>query len=855
MSKYKQNLIKMNNGASCWVRVKPPGVCWSVHITDTELTEIDDEEPIWSHCKNQLEVLNLIRNKLEKLPLSIKAHKDSLELLCLSFNCFPEIPSVVYKLRNLIHLNMHGNQISKLPADIAKLPRLTHLYLGRNKLQCLPDAFDSPSNLQEVSFEDNSLSSLPPSFRSLKNLLRLELGHNQFRKIPEVLIQLPKLKVLNLEHNRIQLVPPNVAMLLEQLQSLNLQGNPLQNLNLLSSNAESIIPLLKEILPQLESQPLQKHMKTQRVLVLGRCGAGKTSLVEALGCQKYVTPVEGIEHDHTVGINRYFVPVQMGEVVHELAIWDFAGEKTYGMINELFLAGNALNLVWLVVNLEQYTPRDPDSYHENVGRWLKGVLNHTLQPIVWVVCTHADKCSEEEVRGKCADIERLVQNDCDLFAEQVNESVKKYEQLEYSHDGTGIPSQALLSHRLEHFRKLQSAGPHFLYEHLEVLPLTNTYGFEGLKTLKEMLGKLSSKVTFCHLNPPLPDSWVAAADILTEHSKQKASVSEPPIIQRDEAHDLLKSTCQSWEVDQLLDYLHQSGEILPMSIVPNDQLKDKLVLNVDWLIDLLKQVFRHDFDESVQKKKQQLRRVITYSEITKSLADGICNAVIPMPLLKGLWALEGVDPEKEFPTVIRLMEELGLAYESPNPCGYLFPWLLTKQCPKEMVMQVAGNHITVMYDFQFFIPDGFFERFIVFCQQHLTINNIWCDALEGSHNSSVDLQVSCSSGGKIKLCCYSELVSPNYAYKQLWKTMMLLVKQMERLLSTYPGHRAQRFVLCPRCIERAEADPYLFHFEYLSPGPLSHHFVIRCIYCFIKKLKDIEVEQIVPPNGNFTPYM
>ena len=851
MSKYQQNLIKMKNGASCWVRLKLTGECWSVHITDTELTEIDDEEPIWSLCKNQLEVLNLIQNKLETLPISIKAYKDSLELLCLSFNCFTEVPSVVYELRHLIHLNMFGNQISKLSPDIAKLPRLTHLYLGRNKLQSLPNAFDSLSNLQEVSFENNSLSFLPPSFRSLKNLLRLELGHNQFRKIPEVLIQLPKLKVLNLEHNRIQLVPPSLAILLEQLQSLNLQGNPLRNHNLLSSNPESIIPLLKEILPQLKFQPSQKYVKTQRVLVLGRCGAGKTSLVEALGCQKYVTPVEGIEHDHTVGINRYFVPVQMGEVVHELAIWDFAGEKTYGMINELFLAGNALNLVWLVVNLEQYTRRNPDSYHENVGKWLKGVLSHTLQPVVWVVCTHADKCSEEEVRGKCAEIEKLIQNDCDFFAEQLDRNVKMCEQ-ECSPTDSGIPSQALLSHKLEHFKKLRSAGPHFLREHLEVIPLTNTYGFEGLETLKQMLSSLSSKDIFHHLNNPLPDRWVAAMNILTEHSKQKASMSEPPIIQRVEAHDLLKRTCQSWEVDQLLNYLHQSGEILQMSIVPDDQLKDKLILNVDWLIDLLKQVFRHDFNESVQKKKQQLQRFITPSEITKSLDDGVLNGVIPLPLLKGLWALEGVHPEKEFPTVMRLMEEFGLAYENQNPCGYLFPWLLRKQCPRQMAIQEAGSRITVMYDFNFFIPDGFFERFIVFCQQHLMINNVWCDALEASHNSSVDLQVSCSSEGKIKLCCYSDLLSPNCTYKHLWKTMMLLVKQMERLLSTYPGHRAQRFVLCPSCIKRAEADPYLFHFEYLSPGPLSQNFVVRCKYCFVKKLKGIEIEQIVPPNGNFT---
>ena len=853
MSKYQQNLIKMNNGASCWVRVKPTGECWSVHITDTELTEIDDEEPIWSYCKNQLEVLNLNRNKLETLPISIKAYKDSLELLCVSFNCLTEVPSVVYELRHLIHLNMHGNQISKLSPDIAKLPRLTHLYLGRNKLQSLPDAFDSLSNLQEVSFENNSLSFLPPSFRSLKNLLRLELGHNQIRKIPEVLIQLPKLKVLNLEHNRIQLVPPSLAILLEQLQSLNLQGNPLRNHNLLSSNPESIIPLLKEILPQLKSQPLQKHVKTQRVLVLGRCGAGKTSLVEALGCQKYVTPVEGIEHDHTVGINQYFVPVQMGEVVHELAIWDFAGEKTYGMINELFLAGNALNLVWLVVNLEQYTRRDPDSYHENVGKWLKGVLSHTLQPVVWVVCTHADKCSEEEVRGKCADIEKSIRDDCDIFARKIDESVKKYEQ-EYSQNTADFPSQVLLLHKLEHFKKLQAAGPQFLREHLEVIPLTNTHGFEGLKTLEENLEKLSSKDTFCHLNVPLPDSWVTATDILTEHSKQKASMSEPPIIQRDEAHDLLKSTCRSWEIDQLLDYLHQSGEILQMSIVPDDQLKDKLILNVDWLIDLLKQVFRHDFDESVQKKEQQLRRFITPSRITKSLADRKTYGVILLPLLKGLWALEGVDPVKKFPVVMRFIEEFGLAYKSQNPSGYLFPWLLKERCPKdrkETMTQEAISHITVVYDFNHCLPDGLFERLIVLCQQHLRVKDMWCDALEAlwEDSISVNLQANCPAVGKVKLCCFSQVPPPYCTYKHLWKAMMLLVQQLEKLLSTYPGHRADQFVLCPNCISKGiEAEPYPFNFEYLSPGPLSDDTYLPCGYC-----TKIEVEKIVPPRGRYYP--
>lgn len=848
----KQELILMTNGESCWVRSKPTGECWSAHITDTELTHIDDEEPLWSQCP-KLEVLNLIRNELQDLPYSIKSYKGTLELLCLAFNCFTHVPPVVFELKYLLHLSLLNNQISRLPADIGNLSRLTHMYFGRNKLQFLPNVFHRLPNLQTVSFKNNFLAFLPASFKHLKKLTQLELGHNCFRNIPEILFNLPELKVLDLEHNRIQLVSPDIATLLDSIVSLDLEGNPLQYPELLNCTAEAIPVVLKEILSQ--PGPLQKHLKTQRALVLGRCGAGKTSLVEALGLQKYVTPVEGLEHDHTVGINRYFMPVQMCGVVHELDVWDFAGEKSYGMINELFLAGNALNLVWLVVNLEQYTRRDSESYRENVGKWLRGILTHTLNPVVWVVCTHADKCSKEEVRAKCAEIEKKIQKDCDLFAKEINKSVDLYKQ-ESGLSGTEIPSKVLSFHRLEHYKKLQSAGPHFLCRHLEVIPLTNTYGFKGLTTLKENIEQLSSKDVFHHLNDPLPESWIAAMNILIEHSKEKN-----PIVQRYQAHNLLQSKLTSWEVDQLLNYLHQSGEILELSIVADDQLEDKIILDLDWLINLLKQVFRHDFDESIEIKKDQLQEWITPNQIKKALADKKTDGVISQRLLESLWALEGVDKEKEFPSVIRLFEEFGLAYKSQLPCcgpGYLFPWLLEKRRPKEVVRPEAASHVTVLYDFNFFIPDGFFVRFIVFCQermmhscfckQHFTVNGMWCDVFEASwDNYGVQLQASCSDG-KIKLCCYSDIPPPHCTYKQLWKAMMLLVAEMERLLQMYPGHRTGRFVQCPNC---TDVEPYLFDFEFLSPGPLSNscNCGIHCGYRHCSKRSSIVLEQIVPPTG------
>jgi len=227
--------------------------------------------------------------------------------------------------------------------------------------------------------------------------------------------------------------------------------------------------------------------------------------------------------------------------------------------------------------------------------------------------------------------------------------------------------------------------------------LTNTYGFEGLKTLKENLEKLLSTDVFDHLNDPLPESWMAAMNTLIEHSKQKS-----PIVQRYQAHNLLQSKLLRWDVDQLLNYLHQSGVSLELSIVADDQLKDKLILDVDWLINLLKQVLRHDFDESIEIKEDQLRELITPSDIKQALRDKKDHGVIRQRLLESLWALEGVDIKKEFPSVIRLFEEFGLAYKSQFHCdGYLFPWLLEKHVVPHTMNVSAGLLYTEFRKFKY----------------------------------------------------------------------------------------------------------------------------------------------------------
>ena len=855
MAKYHQTLHQMSNGKKCWMRKRQSGAWWSISITDTALTQLEEGEEIWSFCEGGLEVLNLMRNNLEMLPARLETFKNTLELLCLSFNCFTDVPHVTFTLTSLMVLNMFDNQISRIPNELGNLSRLTTLYFGKNKLPSLPNVFGNLPNLLEACFEDNLLVKLPPSFSKLQQLKRVELGYNQFTKIPEVLFDLQQLNTLHIEHNRIQHIPQGINLLLPQLASLDLRGNPLQHPAFLTCADSETIPLVAKYLSHFRHA---RHRKSLRVLVLGRCGSGKTSIVKAFHKREYVTPVVGREHDHTIGVNCYHIPVNMGGDVQEVVLWDFAGEEISIIINEIFQSDGTL--VWLVVNLEDYKP---ENYHENVHFWLKSIHTRILRPNVWVLGTHTDKLqNENEIEAKCYDIKRRIMDDCLAEAEEIDQMVAKLEQ-ELKSPIEDVPSRHLLQGKLEHYRKLQSAGPGFLRNHVKVIPLTNTHSFKGYEVLQHSLESLSSEEAFDHLNSPLPDLWVNAAANLTECGRAKLLCSQPPIIQQREAYDLLQHIIpSSTDIEELLAYLHQNGEILVHSSNLGEKMTNILILDVPWLNDIFKQVFRHDFDKSVQKKHdrhRQLKRYFTPDGLKAALVEKTTSGVIQTKLLKALWSLEGVT-EATFPTIIGLVSEFGLAYRSERPDGYLFPWLLTERMDTPIYspeMMRESNHVTVRYGFSLHTPKGAYERFTVLCRQQIgpfmsTSRNAFEAYSDGTYlcvtytpdpNGRIELHVQNTSDG----------ISPA-PYNGIWRVVMQLVAQLEKLLCEWPGHEVDRFVFCPRCMESTEEDaPNMFPFEYIWPGPDYTCQSLLCPACAKRSSRmgshNIWMEKIVPPQG------
>ena len=817
-----------------------------LNINNTELAELPkNDAEFWSKWPAKLGVLNLMYNKLNTLPNLGSSTCRSLQVLGLSFNSFTVAPEEAFQCHQLINFNMIANQLRSIPTTLGNLTHLVNLFLGYNSLQWLPDVFDRLPHLQTAGFEHNFLTSLPHTFSELNELVRLDLCSNRFTSVPNVLFELPSLRMLYLRNNRIQVTPKGMETLAKTLTSLELDENPLQLASLRECPDSQKLDVLCEW-----DGPSVKPVKGLRVLALGKCGSGKTSLVKAVTQGEYVTPIKGNKHEHTIGIQQYFKTLVIRDHALELTVWDFAGENTYAMMNQLFLSDGTL--VWIVVNLEDY---HEGSYYESLGIWLGSVMARMSRPVVWIVGTHADRFSESELHRLQADLENHVRKEC---TEMIHVACHK-EQLASNADGPFSATEK----QLKQLQAFQEGGPAFLKENYRVILLSNTYSFKGQRTLLDELQKLPT--VFHNLPEALPDDWLAATDKLQCCKVKDLSLYQPPIRELYVVHQQLSGILNSTqEMDKLISYLHQNGEVLQLA-------EGKILLDVLWLIDLLKEVFRHDLMESIRGNLPRLKKAMTEDAIEKALDEFEAGKVICRDLLEALWSPLGIS-EHSFPLVVRLLQEFGLAYEVTSQsgcCGYLFPWLLQSQvtlAAGKQFTEIESKHITVRYDFISYVP-GFFERFLSCCYRELEFGEIGRYATESSSVHELVTHVTADNGcvsvsiiGRQNrdTLCHSEKIeviasgnSNMESYDPVWKVMMQLIGTFEKFLSNKRRDKFERSVLCPECVDSGREKPKLFHFEVQYPGPRHLKEYYRCSKCTQRngKATMVAVEKLIPKQG------
>ncbi|KDO40499.1 hypothetical protein CISIN_1g040702mg, partial [Citrus sinensis] len=154
-----------------------------------------------------------------------------LQLLSLEGNQLEgSIPDDLCRLAALFQLDLGGNKLSGfVPACSGNLTNLRKLYLGSNLLTSIPSTLWNLKDILHLNLSSNFFTGpLPLKIGNLNVLVQLDLSMNNFScVIPTKIGGLKDLQYLFLEYNRLQGSIPNSIGDLISLKSLNLSNNNL----------------------------------------------------------------------------------------------------------------------------------------------------------------------------------------------------------------------------------------------------------------------------------------------------------------------------------------------------------------------------------------------------------------------------------------------------------------------------------------------------------------------------------------------------------------------------------------------------------------------------------------------------
>lgn len=165
-------------------------------ITNAQLTSFPEE--LFRH-KESIEIIDLSYNNLTELPNRITEFKN-LKILFLSFNQFKVFPIQLSNCEQLSMIAFKSNQLIGIKENSFPLS-LKWLILTDNQIDKIPESIGNCKLLQKFVFAGNKIKKLPNSLSNCKNLELVRASANQFTEFPKVLLQLPKLAWLAFEGN------------------------------------------------------------------------------------------------------------------------------------------------------------------------------------------------------------------------------------------------------------------------------------------------------------------------------------------------------------------------------------------------------------------------------------------------------------------------------------------------------------------------------------------------------------------------------------------------------------------------------------------------------------------------------
>lgn len=798
----------------------------------------------------KLKVLSLRGNHLKYVSQDIAKCGNLQELnLTAAMRFIPAIPLALLSLKRLVKLNISGNYFTQIPPEVSGLENLKVFLMQKNALLQLPEEFFQLQQLEEIELSDNYLESissnvkrlhvlrllsmcnnrlkcLPNDIGKCQSLQSLNLSYNQLTELPDTIYQLANLDYLNLTHNQLKRLPLLLDRLtgLERTKALFLGDNYLTRppQEICNQGVDALFNFLKEI-------RVSEASHRKKMILTGAVKAGKTSLRNALllGHSQLTA-----EDERTWVLERH---LWEPEESLRVQILDFGGHHIYSAAHHMFLTPEALHI--LVFDLSVFS-MDHESYDYRIGDWLEGIMDRAPGASILLVGTHADLCSEEEIKEKKDYILERMHSDENT---KINNLQYELHQLQSSLDTTQSKESGVSGfsdidverarEKVIHLQRMLNTRV-TLPDNIQVVSCA-----EDLVGIDELTDTLMN--TLKKNDPrPLPKSWYKFLMAIQRREEKILDWSQALDIFV-QLMDNLGQSMISLEgsakesLKVILKYLHATGEIVWYH--DNPRLDQLVFHRPETLVDMLRAIFRHDF-EDVMVYNISIGFKINMSEEMFSSAKKLFleQGMMSTELLRytlchfnlGINALD---------TFTSLMLKFDLCYEIPinqyNPSLLafkqllLFPWFLPDVAPTDLSLKWPARvpkdtvQLSIQLQFPNKGPPNFFEKITVRLQNYVAYRDGWRNGIFAVYNMSKVLLQKERKDVNNQLMLLVTLSVRGSDLQEIWSLIQNPWQDMLSLLREWPFARIETKLLCSHCIMTGREEPFQF------PGKVLE---IRC---------------------------
>ena len=703
------------------------------------------------------------------------------------------------------------------------------LYLDNCGLEKMPFSKNYLPNLKQLDISRNQLSDIFGTFSSHKKLEKIYVDGNPIStiRVHKIKEKFPMLKYIQAGSEYTHYIDmPLLEAVAKQELAIDITSDFRKQLNfppyeVLSGGADSLKIYIKEITSSKKSKTEVWKSTTENILMfLGSPEAGKTSLKRTL---KENTPKPTKESDRTVILERDVV--SLGDNI-SIQTLDFGGHDIYELEYPIFLRGQNI-IALIVVDLTIY---GKSNHEELVTKWMHNCVLCADCKVIFVPTKMEQVASPDEVNKKVESMRLRIKEWIDgeiTFLEETKEYLSNKQSKDHKRLG-----QNTFVKKTKDLDNVQKSLEYFQKFQIVIIP-TSSVQMNGLNELKSRIRGL---VDNGQVN--LPANWDKVLKLVTSEKEQQRyhislSEIETCIVDDlagqkkvgDQIKDKVRKITSDYDpnakiyssIEECLKYLSKKGIILWYS-----ENKEYIYHRIDNILELHKELFRHDLEDSMQYKIEYGH--IIENEVTFDLYKGqfLRTGLLSRDLLQCLWLGCKLN-ESELEGMIELVKANNHCFEDTADGDKIevqrhtsllrFPWFIN--IPQldasfwevDWTDKVPSGYLEFQYVYVFFkrIPSTLYQRISVRLQtiipdEYCNYRRDWADGVYVQMgNNKLLIQKQKGEGGNPRIVV--QLRAPATDVSQLWKLAINSYNKVVNIL--VDGNIVVTFnkvFVCPHCI-------------------------------------------------------